>query len=66
MCSSDLVRGCRHAEAIRGTVLRERGDLTRFMQPLRRVNAEGGMFLRPDGDGACGRSGELLRLNFCE
>jgi hypothetical protein len=36
------------------------------MRPLRAVNAEGGMFLRPDGDGSCGRTGELLRLKFVE
>ena len=60
------VRGCRTAEAIKADVVRDCGAVARWLKALRAGNAEGGMFLRPEGDGECGRTGELLRIKFLE
>ena len=60
------VKGCCHAEAIRFHAVRDAAAEARRLLKLRRANAEGAMYLQPDGEGQCGRSGELLRMKFLQ
>lgn len=61
------VRGCHHAEAVKPVVMsRDGSDLTKLMVGLRSGNAEGAMFLNPNGNADFGRTGDLLRIKFCE
>lgn len=62
--AATAIKGCRHADAVETRVLSQRGDLVRFMSWLRKIGAEGGMFVNPNGGGNAGRTGDLLRWKF--
>lgn len=64
VATAGAVRGCANADAIESFRLERTGDLSRFMQRLHRLGAEGGMFVNPNGGQHCGRSGDLLRWKF--